>query len=286
MNPISTTSSQHTPSNYPARRRGSLRRLLAIAVAIASIGAAGVSIASPANAIVITSTCRQDCISTVTIRPAGVSAEIGVTTTVPTKVSVIATPDGSGASAKGSSNTFKTSHGISLTGLQLSKAYQVKISARDQGGNVHSETRSFRTLTRRLTITVEKIRLLDDSDAVGAGEIWMHGRVVGAGGYYKFFPNLVENADWATGPWHYVGKKLVVDNPPAGARLDLQVADADGCTPPPSFDIVDDGCYESAVTPIYPQYSDATTLAWDSVTKRGYGGVDFEVVVKYSLTFV
>ena len=266
------------------------RRLAAGMVAVASLAAAGLSAAAPASALVISTKglgCRIDCIGAVTAQPHAYGADFTVATSVPTTLQVLIDTDATwgGAFTGGSSSTFKTSHTVHVDGLQPSTGYYFHVRATDKNGNVRIESgRTLHTRTRKLTVTVEKVKVVDDSDDLGAGEMWLHAWVAGTGGYLRVFSNLAQDQDWSSGSTYYVNKKFTVENPPPGARVDVQLADDDGCTPQASFDKKSSGCYDSGVASMHPTIDASVLSAYETRTVVGHGGVEFEVTLHYTLT--
>jgi hypothetical protein len=281
-----------SPVRRPVPRRAHrLRRLLTGALlALTGLGAVGVASPAPASAA---TNCSGDCITTAVAVPYAYDSYFVVNTSVPTKAEVFVDTDATwgGAFTMASHQVFTTSHTMQVTGLQPGRSYYFHTRVRDQNGTTRIESgRLFRMKSRKLTVEVDKIRFMDDSDALGNGEMWVHSRAVGIGGekFTHVAANLEEDRNWGTGPWYAVDETYVVMNPPAALRIDVMAADDDGCVPPPVFDVKRDGCYESATTgTLYPDIPrSALSTRTGTLTAQAYGGVDFEVVVKYKLELV
>ncbi|NHC12647.1 NDNF family protein [Motilibacter deserti] len=161
-------------------------RLARTAFATLALGAAGAATltttAAPASADV---NCAADCILN-DINPhsiRGVEIATSAQTTVPTTVTVkisknlwdldaqpIAYTSGAGAGKK-------TNHYLPISGLTPGTNYFFRVFATDAAGNVRKELGFVHTADREVTININKITVIDDSDSSGAGEFAVDLRV-------------------------------------------------------------------------------------------------------------
>lgn len=152
------------PSIRPHVRFGAFTAL----VGIASLGLA----AAPASAA---SACATDCISTVSTTTAPQSATLSITTTGGARVSATASATGlpSVYTQEPAGAPFALTHTLTFPStLKQNTDYTVTIQAKDPLGVAWTETRKIRTLARTAHSVLTRIDLIDDSDAVGAGEFW------------------------------------------------------------------------------------------------------------------
>lgn len=286
-----------TAPTTPSRRSRSRRLVLGILPAAVLAAGLAATNASPAAAnsqgglLGGWNACKTDCITWKAADGYDYKATVQVATSGLTKMEVFVDTDQTwgGAFAMATSPTFKTNHLMTVNGLQPSSNYFYHLRAKDQAGNTYIETGTFlKTKTRKLTVKLKNVQIADDSDSMGAGEMWVHARVQGTNGaaYTATFPNLVQDANWASSANLYsVNKTFVAINPPVTAKLQVQVADEDSCIPPASFVNVDDGCYESGVSNLNLSIP-AGKYSSSSGFTSGWGGVDFTMSVEYKLELV
>jgi hypothetical protein len=174
-----------TISNAPRRTRR-LRNAAGALVAATAL-AFGATACEPTG-------CQLDCIGTV-------STDVGATkfkveTTVPTKMLLLVYTDPGmtnlhGAYANGS---FGTTHSFSVGQLKGATNYYWRATATDENGNQRIETGSVKTFRREVSVTINRIKLVDDSDLLGSGELEFHLKVNDA-----VFQDVYVNRNMASG---------------------------------------------------------------------------------------
>ncbi|NHC14727.1 hypothetical protein [Motilibacter deserti] len=139
--------------------------------------AAGGLTAGPASAGPVN--CSADCITSFqTSAVRGTDFMLTTQTTVPTKTSVKISQYLGDLDSKpaiqfpsGAASTF---HYDQVRNLVPGTSYWFKVLATDQQGRTRSEIGYVTTKTRIVTVKIDKITVLDDSDSSGNGEISVH----------------------------------------------------------------------------------------------------------------
>lgn len=163
--------------------RSPLRRLVG-ALALSAIATVGFAACDP-------SPCASDCIDRV--GPSRGGDKISVTTTEVANIEVTVFRDPAMTQVAGYARNFGAStyalmpvtaeyQGIMLESptpapLLPNKTYWYRVHAKDLNGKAWTETGSFTTKQRTLTVRITSITLIGDSDTAGAGEITFHQRV-------------------------------------------------------------------------------------------------------------
>lgn len=177
-----------TPATTRPVRR-SVRRLRRTAGALlaAAVVTVGATACEPTG-------CQLDCISGLSVNPGATTAK--VTTTVGTNVMVQLYSDANLTKLVGamSSTTGATTHTVSTGQLASATTYWWKVTATDANNVSRVETGSFKTFRREVAVTIKRIRVIDDSDTFGDGELEFDLKVNN-----DVFTNVYVNADMATG---------------------------------------------------------------------------------------
>lgn len=157
------------------------KTLLALTAALA---ASTTVLPAPAHAAPVT--CSQDCIYKVVFHPDG--THVGVQTDLPTlaKVTVYGNPARTNVVASASSHNLPNGH-VAGHMLRLydsagrpvllkgGQTYYLRVEALDATG-VRIETPTMKTWQRRLTISLTRVAVTDDSDT-GAGELTLDAQI-------------------------------------------------------------------------------------------------------------
>ncbi|NHC44293.1 hypothetical protein [Motilibacter aurantiacus] len=168
--------------------------------------------------------CQTDCIYDKHISAGLRHASVTLKTTVPAKVTFSATPFFSeGKSDSVTENAASTSHGLTLS-LSPSTGYLYELTATDANGKSWTETGNFVTRTKKTTVVLDSVQVLDDSDSTGAGEIWAHSLM---GGQEK---RLLTNRSISSGQTVGLGgasMSWTADDGYDGREVSVQLADND-----------------------------------------------------------
>jgi hypothetical protein len=169
--------------------------------------------------------CIAKCIEGIKVVPFGTFADIFVNTTVATSlvVSVCRKPPAKNGEcvennpipwAGFSLGALEEHHVRPPIGrLEPDTRYYIGVIAKDASGNKAVATATFRTQFRRVTIHFDRIRVIDDSDATGAGEL-LFGFFTGKPGD-PFYREAFRNADgWKSGLTYIPNRKLTMDGSP------------------------------------------------------------------------
>lgn len=150
------------PTAPAARLRRRLRLgVLALAAPLLAFGATA---CEPSG-------CQADCITNLALNPSATTAT--VQTTVPTTVKVEIFADSSRTILKATktSSSPATTHNLGIGQLQQAAMYWYKVTATDASNASRWETGSVKTYQRKVDVKINRIHLIDDSDAVGTGEM-------------------------------------------------------------------------------------------------------------------
>ncbi|NHC43928.1 fibronectin type III domain-containing protein [Motilibacter aurantiacus] len=153
-----------------------LRTCRAAVLALATLAAGGLT-ATPASAGPVD--CSADCITSLqTSQTRGTWFTLSTKTTVPTRISLKISQYLNDVDSKPAlqytPGSPSTSHFDPVRNLVPGTGYWFKVFATDQQGRSHAELGYVTTKTRIVTVKIDKITVLDDSDASGNGEISVH----------------------------------------------------------------------------------------------------------------
>jgi len=163
------------------------RRSAAAGATLAALLGGLVAVAPSASAA---TPCQSDCISSLTATPYPDGLRLDVATSSPTLVSADiyfgATKVKSFAPPAGAALTSTRTYDMT-SGLSQGVWYRYVVKAADAFGNVRTEEGTLRTSRRDLTVTFDKVSLMDDSDSTGAGDFYWMGSQAGTSqlGAYK-----------------------------------------------------------------------------------------------------
>jgi hypothetical protein len=167
--------------------------------------------------------CQLDCISSVALNPGATTAK--VTTTVGTNVMLQVFSDSAMTKLVGavSSSTGATTHSVSTGQLASATTYWWKVTATDANDVTRVETGSVKTFRREVAVTIKRIRLIDDSDSFGDGEVDFDLKVNA-----DVFTDVYVNDDMATGTdLTNLSITRTATNTPAGLTIKVQGNDDD-----------------------------------------------------------
>ncbi|MDP3892228.1 fibronectin type III domain-containing protein [Nocardioides sp.] len=151
-----------TSTRSPRRLRNALLALLLPAAAAPIVAVA------PAHAA---ADCTTDCVN-VSVSPGVDRFKFDVTTSTSAKIATrITTKDGNTTIANTSTPGLTTSYSLGVSNLKQGTHYRYDVYGTDASGNTWRETGYFSTLIRHLTVSFNQLKLIDDSDAVGPGEL-------------------------------------------------------------------------------------------------------------------
>jgi hypothetical protein len=116
--------------------------------------------------------CKSECVKLATVTPHGTFGQFHfITTKVLKKLRVEVhqpgQPDVADKTIVPGSNDWQPL----LSGLKPNTLFDWKFSATDEAGNTELKTGTFKTLRRKVTVTYEPIKVIDDSDDLSAGDL-------------------------------------------------------------------------------------------------------------------
>jgi hypothetical protein len=263
------------PTAPAARLRRRLRRgVLVLAAPLIAVGAAA---CQPSG-------CQADCITSLALNPSATTAT--VVTTVPTTVKVEIFADSGRTILKSSKTSASpaTTHNFGIGQLQQAATYWYKVTATDAGNNMRYETGSIKTYQRKVDVKINRIHLIDDSDAVGTGEMSFHLEAND-----DRFVDVYVNNDMASGT-DKTGLSITRTVPSSGPTLTLAVEGYDDDCDFACYEVIDftsgsDSGADWATAKTAPITLPTTngSGAW-SATTAGYD-VEFEVFGTYTVTY-
>jgi hypothetical protein len=207
----STTAS----TTRPARTRRTAVRSLAGVLAAAVLTVTATACQPPP--------CETDCVSSVQINQGG--AQTRIVTTAPAKVHLTIFNDSARKSAvaiKASAGLAST-HTLDHTGLTPARDYWYTVKATDESGATWTEQGSFRTFKRTISVKITRIKLIDDSDLAGSGELRFGMRAAG-----QDFGTVYQNGSMATGDVKNLAiTKTIPNTAPSSFRIDIEGVDDD-----------------------------------------------------------
>lgn len=115
--------------------------------------------------------CAKDCVTSVSFNPG--TTKYTVVTTDKAKVTVTLYNESSRTNmvASRSSNSYLTNHVITNGAVSPNRTYWYTVTATDEAGKVYKENGSFQAAKRTIAVKITSIKLVDDSDSVGTGEL-------------------------------------------------------------------------------------------------------------------
>lgn len=149
--------------------------------------------------------CAEGCVKDVKITPHGMTAEVEVTTKVPTTLRLEADtvtpvnyqfpPAAQPLDSTAVSPTLSTSHSLELANLQAGTKYNVLVFAEGADGSSPPQAWGewFETLHRKLEVTIDKVTVWDDSDDLSDGDLGFTFRVNGVD---HSWPTSDPGEDW------------------------------------------------------------------------------------------
>jgi len=202
----------HTTSN-PTKP---ILRLVALAVGMLALVGLATACQPPG--------CQQDCVTSVSVNPGATQTRLVFT--VKAKVSLTIYSD----SARTTPVVAKSigvplmAHTVHHSALKPHQTYWYTATATDEAGKAFKELGSFKTQRRTVTVRITRIKLIDDSDSVGTGEL-RFGLRAGS----KDFSQVYADGDMASGT-DQTGlqiTKAIVDTAPSSMVFSVEGQDDD-----------------------------------------------------------
>lgn len=235
--------------------------------------------------------CDTDCVSSVQIHQG--SAQTRVATTAPTKVHLTIFNE----SARKSTVAIKASAGLSSnhvldhTGLTPGRDYWYTVKATDETGATWTEQGSFRTFKRTISVKITRIKLTDDSDTAGSGELRFGMRAAG-----QDFGTAYQNGSMSSGTdlKNLSIVRTIPNTAPTSFRIDVEGVDDDCegigsiCTGGTTYSYNsggsnDDADWASTSTATFAVPTSNTTQNWSATTTKY--ALKFEVHGTWTVTY-
>ena len=166
--------------------------------------------------------CSEQCIKKALVsqqKPDAERARIDVATTTPAKIQIIVSRDKpvqtAGGPAQNDILSSQSTPGYTqawaplVGGLAYGTRYYVVVKAKDSNGHVSVRQGSFRTVSATATVTLHHIKVVNDGDKVGKGELFF--------GLYVDHDNI-----WSTGLRKLSSGDTTAVNPSGSTRPGLQ----------------------------------------------------------------
>jgi hypothetical protein len=115
--------------------------------------------------------CAKDCVTSVAVNPGTTQTKVVLTDLAKVNVTIYNESSRLTPVASKSSNVFLKSHTVSHSALTPDRTYWYTVAATDEAGKVWKENGSFKAMKRTVAVTVTRIKLVDDSDTAGTGEL-------------------------------------------------------------------------------------------------------------------
>jgi hypothetical protein len=173
-----------TSATTPSRRR--IRRAAGSLLA-ASILALGATACEPTG-------CQLDCITSVSLDPGATKATVATTVPTTAVIQLYTDPAMTKLAAQRQATTPATTHAMPVGQLFSSTTYWWRLTAVDENQVARTETGTVKTFRRQVTVKVDRIKVIDDSDAAGTGELQFHLGINGTA-----FTSIYVNGDLGTG---------------------------------------------------------------------------------------
>jgi hypothetical protein len=158
--------------------------------------------------------CAKDCVTSVAFNPGVTNTKVVTTDKAKVNVTVYNESSRTNAVLSKSSNTFATSHSITHGSISPNRTYWYTVTATDEAGKAWKELGSFRAQKRTLTLKITEIKLTDDSDSTGTGELEFGMR---ATGYTATdFGSVYVNGDMGSGTTKALSITKTIPNDAAG----------------------------------------------------------------------
>jgi hypothetical protein len=183
--------------------------------------------------------CVAQCIQSASVEPHGTYANFTATTVVDATflVQAFAAPpksDGTCPSAPLAGTLWKSTPSKTFSGqmihLEAGKDHCYTVTAKDANGNEQKVHKTFKTLRRFATVTVETIHIINDSDSGGAGEIHFGVGFYLPGGNQPMVEDLsaVLEKDLDDGNDVHPNKPYTIANAPTAVEIRVSGWDDDG----------------------------------------------------------
>lgn len=176
--------------------------------------------------------CAEGCVKLVKITPHGMSADVEVTTKVPTTLRFEADtvapvnnqfpPAAHPLDSTAVSPNLQTSHTVTLTNLKAGTKYHLLVFAKGADGTSPGQpwADKFETLHRKLEVTIDKVTAWDDSDDLSDGDL---GFAFQVNGIDHLWPANDPGDDWfGTGDTKTVGETYAVDDAPEAVTIQVR----------------------------------------------------------------
>lgn len=132
------------------------------------------------TAVALPPACQRGCITGVTVTPHGTFATFAVATAAPTKLHIdVGIPNSSGQCltiVASADSPTATSHTKQLIGLKAIRLHCYVLRATDATNVDYTQNGTFTTLGREVTVSFNKLHMIDDSDDLSTAEldVWFH----------------------------------------------------------------------------------------------------------------
>jgi hypothetical protein len=171
--------------------------------------------------------CSSDCIYGISAPKSADDVSVSFRTTVPA-TSRLSIRDSKNNVVVNAYNQYapglQTFHKWSFTDkLTPGTSYTMSFSAYDSTGTFYGENMAYKTLSRKVTFTIDKIVVTNDSDSVGAGEFWMGYKV---GSTTQALVNSNTRSISTGGTWT-LGGSFAFDKAPGSLTVKVQLTDDD-----------------------------------------------------------
>jgi hypothetical protein len=158
-------------TNRTLNRLRPLRRIAASVVMAGTLAAMATACEPPG--------CAKDCVTSVAFNPGVTNTKIVTTDKAKVNVTVYSDSGRKTAVLSRSSNVFATSHSINHGSISPNRTYWYTVTATDEAGKAWKELGSFKAQKRTLALKITRIKLVDDSDSAGSGELRFGMKVTG-----------------------------------------------------------------------------------------------------------
>jgi hypothetical protein len=165
--------------------------------------------------------CATNCVTGVSPERKPAQVSIKFYTSVPAKATMTVTQNGV-FKALAAQSTYSTTQTLKTANvLQPGTTYVLSTQFTDQNGKVYTHVMQYQTAVRRVTVYLDDVYMLDDSDPSGSGEFYAAARLNGAERL------LTYNVDLATG-WTYSPRVTMTSvNAPETSTFQVRMADTD-----------------------------------------------------------
>ncbi len=219
--------------------------------------------------------CAVNCLTGVSPERKPAQVSVRMFTSVPTKATMTVTQNGV-FKAIAADTVFSTTKTLKTANvLQPGNTYTLTTKFTDQNGKVFTHTMQYQTAVRRVTVYLEDVFMIDDSDPNGSGEFYAAARLNGVERL------LTYRVDLASG-WTYSPKVTMTSlNAPETSTFQVRMSDED-CVGICEFGLPDS--WNSQETDEY-SWATATLSIVDPGNWLATGPVGFDTDVRADVAF-